>query len=794
MSAVEDSLASLKADVASWLHRLQHGSDPQSQDPVFEGMVRDLLQYDATLQALERGVRVYMEGVEGLCQGLEQLSEAAVLGLTKRSDSCICRDVCRYRESIHRISRADAPHAALSRLKRDLAFNVLEPLRKHREHNKQLKQQFQLRRRRLAELIIAKRHLERIHQQHLDKEQPHHAEAERCSGNGADGEDCAEEQGLMDGIIRGNRVVGVPPKGSCVPQSSSLGVSASLSRALQDHQRSGCYDGATAAAAEAAASAYTSFKQVDDVLFEWLQVLECYRCDIFDSLLQTLKYLQYEFFAGAAHAVNSVLPKRMEFRPMVEMTPQQLLPLVELELEARANSPPVDPSSFSFGSGGGVSATERLLDRWEREAAADAAAVAPASSSAPTGSSPTHLPAVETAAADVDILSLAVLTGQGFGEKESRLALLRFGNDTQAALEWLLDGGASLLLEQAAPQERKQEQQQGSDNSNSSLVAGSGSGGAAATTAAVAAAAMAASGELDEVRLPTTLKWVQKLKEARRKEILAWKQRRAERDAEREVASGDAGGSAAGPSGSRRSSGGAQGRGGGRRPVARDGNISAKERHTVRGRMHSGHHIPDLQRSTTGSRAQCEAVESQEDAKCDAPAHSGDCNGKGSDESASGGIFPCAAALPESSITESSEPKGPPEVPDVDERATRVESSGGVDLLSLSPEGAPVAAENTAAVGAPGISLLDLEEDATSFGSDLKTLPLPGLLGSFDASKCAWSREKENERLVKEETLALRQRLQREAEADRDQGQQKQQKQSIQMPACAKFTLYYYLE
>lgn len=39
---------------------------------------------------------------------------------------------------------------------------------------------------------------------------------------------------------------------------------------------------------------------------------------------RTLKYLQYEFFATSAHSISGVLPVRMEFRPMVEMTPEHL--------------------------------------------------------------------------------------------------------------------------------------------------------------------------------------------------------------------------------------------------------------------------------------------------------------------------------------------------------------------------------------------------------------------------------------------------------------------------------------
>merc|ERR550537_122028 len=80
-------------------------------------------------------------------------------------------------------------------------------------------------------------------------------------------------------------------------------------------------------------AAKSTFNDVDRHVFEWLYILEEYRGDILDSTLQTLKYLQYEFFATSAHAVSGVLPSRMEFRPMVEMTPEHLEAQVEVELQ-----------------------------------------------------------------------------------------------------------------------------------------------------------------------------------------------------------------------------------------------------------------------------------------------------------------------------------------------------------------------------------------------------------------------------------------------------------------------------
>merc|ERR1719343_1905069 len=80
-------------------------------------------------------------------------------------------------------------------------------------------------------------------------------------------------------------------------------------------------------------SAKMTFNDVDRHVFEWLYILEEYRGDILDSTLQTLKYLEYEFFATSAHAISTSLPTRMEFRPMVEMTPEHLEAQVDMELQ-----------------------------------------------------------------------------------------------------------------------------------------------------------------------------------------------------------------------------------------------------------------------------------------------------------------------------------------------------------------------------------------------------------------------------------------------------------------------------
>merc|ERR1719351_424937 len=128
----------------------------------------------------------------------------------------------------------------------------------------------------------------------------------------------------------------------------------------------------------------------------------------------------------------------MEFRPMVEMTPEHLEVQVEIELQ---ESNLDDEAIADFSA--------RLIDKKVRD-----------------NSNADELPTVH-----VDPLSLSSLLSQGFEEGPARRALRLHQNDTQAALDWLIDG----------EHEEAQKQKQVSDG----------------------------------VRMPTTVKCVQKLKAMR---------------------------------------------------------------------------------------------------------------------------------------------------------------------------------------------------------------------------------------------------------------------------------------
>jgi hypothetical protein len=226
---------------------------------------------------------------------------------------------------------------------------------------------------------------------------------------------------------------------------------------------------------EVVRSVQLDFDKVDRHLFDWLMILEEYRGDILDSLLQTMKYLEYEFFAQSAHAIANVLPKRMEFRPMVEMVPKQLEiqlgldRVAEQETGASASDTIAESGASGYvGSGKrGISDYSKLLIRKIES-----------SSSSSTGEAERN---PSSSSVVVDILSLSSLLAQGFEEGPARKALRECNNDTQSALDLLL-GNRDTPVDPDADEEA-------SPN-------GLGKG---------------------QVRIPTTLKRIQRMKELKKR-------------------------------------------------------------------------------------------------------------------------------------------------------------------------------------------------------------------------------------------------------------------------------------
>lgn len=377
MDSVEDQFHHIRTE---WNVLKEKWFTGETVDPVFEGMVKDFCTFDSTMQDIYKKVEAFMKGVDQLSEGLLVLSESVTSGLARIDDSLIVSDSCKLKEATNQITRADAPHSAIAKLRRDMDFNIMNPIRNHLINNRNLKSHLDKRRRRLTELKSAQK---------------------------------AHEDVVKKNLQMSDR------------------------RMLQ--------------AKSNLDSAKMSFHEVDKHVFEWLYILEEYRGDILDSTLQTLKYLQYEFFATSAHAVSSVLPSRMEFRPMVEMTPEHLEAQVEAELQEAEDGEEEVVTDFSV----------RLIEKLAKD-----------NKNKPgegLDSSKNDGPAMP-----VDPLSLSSLLSQGFEEGPARRALRLHGNNTQDALDWLINGGTE--------------------------------GSEAVKTAAVE----------DGVRMPTTIKRIQKLKAMRR--------------------------------------------------------------------------------------------------------------------------------------------------------------------------------------------------------------------------------------------------------------------------------------
>lgn len=323
-------------------------------DPVFEGVVKDFNDFDVTMQEISKKVDVFMKGVDSLADGLVKLSEATIAGLTHVDDDLIKADSCKAREATNQITRADAPHSAIAKLRRDMNFNIVTPIRSHLSNNRTLKARLEQRRLRMSEFNYAKKQYD----------------------------DCVKR-----------------------------GLRSTDRRFLQ--------------AQSVLEASRMSFQAVDKHIFEWLYILEEYKGDILDSTLQTLKYLQYEFFATSAHAISSVLPARMEFRPMVEMTPDHLEAQVEMEIADDEDS---NVTEFSV----------RLIEKLAKDNKSKPGEGVDSCSAEP-------------AALPVDPLSLSSLLSQGFDEGPARRALRLHRNDTQAAMDWLINGPG----EDAGPQEDK---------------------------------------------------------------------------------------------------------------------------------------------------------------------------------------------------------------------------------------------------------------------------------------------------------------------------------------------------
>ena len=214
----------VKAELAVLREKYLFAVDESISDPVFEGMLRSFSSFQKALEVLGSRIQALTGAVESVGVEVVLVSDAFLSEYRQvlEGENLIVSDCYKLREASNQLGRADAPHSSLSKFKRDLEYNVVQPLRAHLSNCRQIRNIVDLRNRKMHELAAA------------------------------------SKTDLLGGVTR-----------------------------LQ-----------------------SEFDKVDKHLFEWLFILEEYRGDILDSLLQTMKYLEYEFFASSAHAVAAVLPAR----------------------------------------------------------------------------------------------------------------------------------------------------------------------------------------------------------------------------------------------------------------------------------------------------------------------------------------------------------------------------------------------------------------------------------------------------------------------------------------------------
>merc|ERR1719191_1973591 len=110
-----------------------------------------------------------MKGVDTLSEGLLTLSDSVTSGLKWVDDQQIVSDSCKMKEATNQITRADAPHSAIAKLRRDMDFNIMNPMRNHLINNRNLKANLDQRRRRLIELNSAKKQYDECVKKDLKK-------------------------------------------------------------------------------------------------------------------------------------------------------------------------------------------------------------------------------------------------------------------------------------------------------------------------------------------------------------------------------------------------------------------------------------------------------------------------------------------------------------------------------------------------------------------------------------------------------------------------------------------------
>ena len=103
-----------------------------------------------------------MRSVEVLCGGLTRVAETVVDTMGKSKDPHVATESCKLKEASNQITRGDAPHSAISKLQRDMRYNIIEPMQTHLMNNRRLKMSLETRRKRITEYSSCKKQWDKV--------------------------------------------------------------------------------------------------------------------------------------------------------------------------------------------------------------------------------------------------------------------------------------------------------------------------------------------------------------------------------------------------------------------------------------------------------------------------------------------------------------------------------------------------------------------------------------------------------------------------------------------------------
>eukprot|EP00971_Amphidinium_carterae_P062605 1239339-Amphidinium_carterae.1 len=124
-------------------------------DEVFEQRIKAFCAFDLTMRAMKQRVNAFMTGMDHFAKALRMHSEGLCNGMYT-DDIFLASEGCKLKQAMNQISHNDAPHSHISKIQRDIDFNVVQPIQKHITNNFAIVRMLEQRRQKLVEMGLAK--------------------------------------------------------------------------------------------------------------------------------------------------------------------------------------------------------------------------------------------------------------------------------------------------------------------------------------------------------------------------------------------------------------------------------------------------------------------------------------------------------------------------------------------------------------------------------------------------------------------------------------------------------------